>query len=77
MRRTILATAAAVALLAATASAAMALPENGLGYGKGVTFHCGAPYGQLVKMAPAGHPVTGVKYFMDNVAAYHPGCFGN
>jgi hypothetical protein len=77
MRRTILATTAAVALLATTASAAVAFADNGKAYGKGVQFHCGAPYGQLVKLAPAGHPVTGAKYFMEEVAQGHPGCVGN
>ena len=68
MRRTVIATAAAAALLAATASAAVAFPENGNGYGKGVIYHCGMPYGQLVKQAPAGHKIVGAKAFITNKA---------
>jgi hypothetical protein len=85
MRRTILATAAAVALLATTASAAAALPEDHpkAGFGKGVQFHCsGFTYGQLVKGAKdvEGHPATkgiGAKRFMLEIAPSHPGCFDN
>ena len=77
MRRTILATVASVALLATTASAAMAFAENGNAYGKGVKVHCGAPYGQLVKQAPAGHPVVGAKKFItqDLALLKAHGCF--
>ena len=72
MRRTVLATAAAVALLAATASAALAgPPAHGESmYGLGVIVHCGAPFGELVAASKdlAGHrPVTGgVKAFITN-----------
>ena len=78
MRRTILATVASLALLATTASAAAALPENGNAYGKGVKFHCAdMPYGQLVKQAPAGHPVVGAKKFItqDLALLQAHGCF--
>ena len=77
MRRTILATVASVALLATTASAAVAFADNGNAYGKGVKVHCGAPYGQLVKQAPAGHPVVGAKKFItqDLALLQAHGCF--
>ena len=86
MRRTILATAAAVALLATTASAAVAFPENGKAYGKGVQFHCTAQknFGQYVKASKgvAGHrPVKGgAKAFITFMAenpteAQLHGCF--
>jgi hypothetical protein len=75
MRRTVLATAAAVALLVATASAALAgPPEHGESkYGLGVIVHCGAPFGQLVaasKDAEGHRPVTGgAKGFITFMAA--------
>ena len=75
MRRTVLATAAAVALLAATATTALAGPP-GHGeskFGKGVQAHCGAPFGQLVKASKGleGHrPVRGgAKAFIMAMAA--------
>jgi hypothetical protein len=77
MRRTILATVASVALLATTASAAVAFAENGNAYGKGVKVHCDGPYGQLVKLAPAGHPIVGAKKFItqDLAVLQAHGCF--
>ena len=75
MRRTVLATAAAVALLAATATTALAGPpaHGESQFGKGVQAHCGAPFGQLVKASKdvAGHrPVAGgAKGFIQAVAA--------
>ena len=64
VRRTVLATAAATALLAATAATALAGPpaHGESQFGKGVQAHCGAPFGQLVKASKGaeGHrPVTG------------------
>ena len=77
MRRTILATVATVAMLATSASAAVAFAENGNAYGKGVKVHCGAPYGQLVKAAPDGHPIVGAKKFItqDLAVLQAHGCF--
>lgn len=76
MRRTVIATATATALLAATISSAVAYKENGNGYGLGVKVHCGAPYGQLVQQAQPGHPIIGAKAFITNIelATLH-GCF--
>ena len=76
MRRTLIATTAAVALLAATASAAVAGPTDHprAAYGKGVIVHCAlGPFGQYVKASKdvAGHrPVKGgAKAFITFMAA--------
>jgi hypothetical protein len=86
MRRTFLATVAAAALLAATASAALAGPpaHGESKYGLGVIVHCGAPFGTLVAASKdvEGHrPVKGgAKAFITfmaanpEIAAAH-GCF--
>ena len=87
MRRTLLAAAATVALLATTASAAVAFPES-KAYGKGVQVHCTAyeNFGQYVEASKgvAGHrPVKGgakafITFMVDpanaDVAEAH-GCF--
>ena len=70
MRRSIVVLAMAVVFVLAMASAALAHPKAG--FGQGVQYHCGAPYGQLVKQAvqdgPHGGPFVGAKAFITNIA---------
>jgi hypothetical protein len=77
MRRTLIATTAAVALLAATAGSAVAGAPGDhpkASYGKGVQVHCGAPFGQLVQAAKKNpdHPSIngiGARKFITLMAA--------
>ena len=69
MRRSIVVLAMAVVFVLAMTAAALAVPAQGKQLGKGINYHCGTSYGQLVKEAKAlGHvtgPVSGVKSFVE------------
>ena len=73
MKRTILVLSMVVVLVLAMSSAALAGNGKDHGtyaFGKGISAHCDASYGQLVKAARAADhapgPVSGAKSFVEN-----------
>jgi hypothetical protein len=58
-------------LLALAVPALAGPPGHGeKAFGKGITFHCGMPYGQLVKASPHDFPPSGARAFAEVLAAH-------
>jgi hypothetical protein len=66
MKRTLIIVLILALLVLVLAVPAFAYPADwsgGKAYGKGIKYHCGASYGQLVKQSPHEFPPIGAKKF--------------